>query len=200
MSGVRFEQRGSLTEEHLEVLARCLSPDERVSFEGKSVTLHDGVFFPKPRPAIPLLYAGESDAALRRAARLCDGWMPLGSPQFIGERVPRLHQMLEANGRADRIPDFTVGFLTKICLGRTDAEAQAHAAHTMERQVGIEEVKRHPQLADAYIVGSPATVAARLRDYQHAGVSLALMAFLSHDLDTMLADMQTFTREVAPQV
>jgi alkanesulfonate monooxygenase SsuD/methylene tetrahydromethanopterin reductase-like flavin-dependent oxidoreductase (luciferase family) len=198
MSGAPFERRGAVTEEYLQVLARCLSPEPEVSFKGKYVALERGVFFPKPDPRVPLLYAGESEAALRRAARLCDGWVPLGSPGFIAERLPRLHTYLRANGRAEAISDFTVGFLTRVCLGASDAEARGKVAHTIERQLGIEEVQRHPQLADAYIAGSGATVAGRLREYEQAGANLCVMALISPDLDAMLADMASFAREVMP--
>jgi probable F420-dependent oxidoreductase len=200
MSGAPFRERGAMTEEYLELIARILGPEEQVSRQGRYVSMEQGVFFPKPEPPIPLVYAGESEAALRRAARWCDGWLPLGSPEFVGERITRLKQQLEANGRADATPGYTFSFLTKICLGASDREARLRAAHTIERQVGIEEVKRHPTLADAYIVGSSASVVARLREYQRVGVNSCVFALISPTLEATLEDLERFAAEVMPEL
>ena len=44
-----------------------------------------GVFYPKPDPPIPLIYAGESEAALRRAA--LDAGVPLRDVQIAARHA-----------------------------------------------------------------------------------------------------------------
>jgi alkanesulfonate monooxygenase SsuD/methylene tetrahydromethanopterin reductase-like flavin-dependent oxidoreductase (luciferase family) len=52
--------------------------NDRPSFHGRYVEFEDIVFEPKPvqKPHPPLLIGGNSDAAMRRAAALGDGWLP----------------------------------------------------------------------------------------------------------------------------
>ncbi|MET0458827.1 MAG: LLM class F420-dependent oxidoreductase [Ilumatobacteraceae bacterium] len=73
--GVPFEQRGSMTDEYLMVLRR-LWTDDVTTYSGRHVQLTDVLSFPKPvqQPGPPVLIGGESDGALRRVARLGDGW------------------------------------------------------------------------------------------------------------------------------
>ena len=195
--GVPFPRRGAIMEEYLQVLRDVLSPQQEVvSFAGRWVQVPHGVFFPKAK--IPLLYAGESDRALERVARYCDGWLPLGSPEFIQERLPVLEGYLRAQGRD--MKEMTIGFSTKVCIASSDREAQEKARYTMEKRVGLEEIRRHPTLAGAFIVGSSSTIAGYLKRYVKAGTEWALVSFISHDLEQTHQDMVRFAREVMPQI
>jgi probable F420-dependent oxidoreductase len=73
--GVPFAARGARTDEHIRAY-RELWGAERASFDGRYVSFRDVVCDPKPlqRPHPPIYIGGESDAALRRAARYGDGW------------------------------------------------------------------------------------------------------------------------------
>jgi alkanesulfonate monooxygenase SsuD/methylene tetrahydromethanopterin reductase-like flavin-dependent oxidoreductase (luciferase family) len=70
------------------------------------------MFEPKPvqKPHPPLLVGGESDAALRRAARLADGWYGLGHTlEGVGAIVARVRAALAAEGRSETGFNVTVG-------------------------------------------------------------------------------------------
>jgi alkanesulfonate monooxygenase SsuD/methylene tetrahydromethanopterin reductase-like flavin-dependent oxidoreductase (luciferase family) len=70
------------------------------------------MFEPKPvqKPWPPLLIGGESKAALRRAARHCDGWIGMNSDFERGAMlIGQLRQHLAEEGRDD------TGF--QFCLG-----------------------------------------------------------------------------------
>jgi len=59
-------------------------------------------FSPKPaqQPSIPIVIGGVSPAAIRRAARLGDGWQPLGlSPEAVAQGVATLRREAHACGR-----------------------------------------------------------------------------------------------------
>src|SRR3954447_6383575 len=72
--GVDPTTRGRRTDESLHVL-RNLAAGTPVSFDGEFFSLDDALILPAPAPAVPLVVGGRSDAAVRRAARLGDGWL-----------------------------------------------------------------------------------------------------------------------------
>jgi probable F420-dependent oxidoreductase len=99
--GQSFEDRGPRMREAIQVLRACWA-DDPVQFEGRHYRLAPFGMDPKPRqgPQVPILGGGESDAALRRAAEVCDGWHPLNlSPEQIQERLDRLREFADRAGR-----------------------------------------------------------------------------------------------------
>src|SRR6266852_4958496 len=73
--GVPFRERASRSDEALE-LFRTLWTQERPEIVTKRHRLHDVVFSPMPlsKPRPPLWVGGNSEGALRRVAKLADGW------------------------------------------------------------------------------------------------------------------------------
>jgi probable F420-dependent oxidoreductase len=78
--GENFKNRGIRSEEQVEVL-RKLWTQELVTFEGRWHKILDAGIKPLPvqRP-IPIWFGGSDDRALRRLAKLGDGWFPLMGP------------------------------------------------------------------------------------------------------------------------
>jgi probable F420-dependent oxidoreductase len=73
--GMDFHNRGRRIEEQVDLLRR-LWANELVTYEGRRHRVSDAGINPLPlRRSIPLWMGGTADAALRRAARLADGWM-----------------------------------------------------------------------------------------------------------------------------
>ena len=74
-----FATRGRRVDEAIEVCKR-LWTEETVTHHGEFFAFDEVVFEPKPvqQPWPPILVGGESKAALRRAARLGDGWIGMG--------------------------------------------------------------------------------------------------------------------------
>lgn len=98
--GVPFEQRGLRLDEYIAAM-RALWQDERASFDGRFVSFEGVVAFPKPvRGTIPIVIGGNSPAALRRVARLGDGWhgWKLTLPQ-LEQTLTQLHAELDAAQR-----------------------------------------------------------------------------------------------------
>ncbi len=99
--GVPWEQRGRRTDEYLSVL-RTLWTDETSAFDGELFELPPCEMYPKPvqRPP-PVHVGGETRAALRRAARLGQGWHTFNrSPAELAAGLAELDVELEAAGRA----------------------------------------------------------------------------------------------------
>src|SRR5579884_2494183 len=91
-----IHDRGRRVEEQIEVLRRLWS-EPFVTFNGRWHHLN-GVGLNRLPPApIPIwMGSGTEERMLRRAARLADGWVPLGDPT---EAMPRLRQYLKDAGR-----------------------------------------------------------------------------------------------------
>jgi len=97
--GVPFEQRGARTDEYLAVM-RSLWTDEVSSFHGQHYDLPECRMYPKPvqSPHPPIHVGGESDAALRRAARH-DGWYSFNRlPHDLDAPLARLDDLLAEQG------------------------------------------------------------------------------------------------------
>ncbi len=106
-----FSTRGRRLDESIEICTRLWS-EEVVEHHGEFFDFAPVMFEPKPiqQPRPPVLVGGESDAALRRAARAGDGWIGMEHDRASAELViTRLAAILKENGRS---PD---GF--QICLG-----------------------------------------------------------------------------------
>jgi probable F420-dependent oxidoreductase len=75
-AGVPFKERGRRTDEAIAIMRRCWSEDE-VTFAGAFWQLDRITVLPRPvQKALGLWIGGNSEAAMRRAGRLGDGWIP----------------------------------------------------------------------------------------------------------------------------
>jgi probable F420-dependent oxidoreductase len=94
--GQNIRDRGRRIEEQIEVL-RLLWSQPYVTFQGRYHTLDKVGLNRASLPRIPLWFGTESgETALRRVARLADGWMSLGDPT---PDLPRLRQYMQEAGR-----------------------------------------------------------------------------------------------------
>lgn len=103
-----FDARGKATDEYLEAF-RELWTAERPTYDGAHVRFSNVLFAPKPAPGAqpPLWIGGESPAALRRVARLGDGWYPIGSnptypmdtPERLGAAIDLIRREADARKR-----------------------------------------------------------------------------------------------------
>jgi probable F420-dependent oxidoreductase len=84
-----FHTRGRRLEEQVELLRR-LWGEELVTFDGRWHHVPDAGLNPLPPASIPIWLGGYADAAVRRAARIADGWilsLPLDRAPEALERV-----------------------------------------------------------------------------------------------------------------
>jgi probable F420-dependent oxidoreductase len=112
--GIDFATRGRRLDEAIAVCKR-LWTEAVVEHHGEFFDFEPVVFEPKPkqRPWPPLYVGGESEPALRRAARAGDGWIGLAhTPASVAGPVARLRALREAAGRLD-VP-FTVTVMAEV--------------------------------------------------------------------------------------
>jgi len=98
---VPLSERGSRTDESLELLRRFWTA-EPVTHVGRHHRFAEVRIHPAPQQADgpPLIVAGRQPAAMRRAARLGDGWMPyLYSPERYARSVDTVRAEAGAAGR-----------------------------------------------------------------------------------------------------
>lgn len=98
--GIDWGTRGARQAEQVEVL-RQLWTQDLVTYVGRFHDLREISIVPPPiqRP-IPIWFGGSSDAAIKRAARLGDGWMPILPPDSAAAaKLATLREHLGALGR-----------------------------------------------------------------------------------------------------
>ena len=107
---VPWPQRGRRTDEYLDVLT-TLWCDETSAYDGEFYSLDACQMFPKPvqQPHPPIHIGGESDAALRRAARAGQGWHTFNrTPDQLAEPLATLDGLLDKQGRTRQDMTITV--------------------------------------------------------------------------------------------
>ena len=90
-------ERGVVTDEYLNAFRELWTKDDP-HFEGRYVKFANIRFEPKPaqKPYPPIWVGGESGPALRRTARIGDGWYPIGTnPQHPLNTMPRYRASVE---------------------------------------------------------------------------------------------------------
>ena len=102
--GLDFDSRGARVDESIEVCRRLWSEDT-VEHHGRFFDFDPVMFEPKPvqRPGPPLHIGGDGPAALRRAATVGDGWIPMNHTfEEMPEKVALLAELRERAGRPGR--------------------------------------------------------------------------------------------------
>ncbi len=133
--GVPFEKRGARADDYIGAMTR-LWQDELATYAGEFVSFHEAVALPKPlqQPRPPIIVGGQSPGALRRAARLGDGWI---SWDLAADLVPPTVRTLEAECEAaDRDP---ASFRLLLACFYTSADSLVRYVDVARRH-GITEV------------------------------------------------------------
>jgi probable F420-dependent oxidoreductase len=100
-TGVPWAGRGKRMDEMIEIM-RGLWAGGFYEFHGEHFDVPSLKICPVPAQPIPILIGGHSDAALRRAARLGDGWMHAGGdPADLDRYLAHLAELRREYGRED---------------------------------------------------------------------------------------------------
>lgn len=129
----------------------------------------------RPPAAMPrLLVGGRSDAALRRAARLADAWMPMWlSPATLARRAEELAAGAAEAGRA--CPELALLVGVRVEEDRSRARGQAEAHLRGLYGLGLERVERWTPVGDLAEVGE------QLAGYVEAGAAEIVLMPLGSD-------------------
>ena len=122
--GQDFKNRGQRSEEQVELL-RQLWTRELVTFKGRWHTVIDAGINPLPvqRP-IPIWFWGTDDRALRRLARLGDGWFPLMNPdEKCRTAIEKVRSYAREAGRDPKGSASKEEFLTALARKKLGAKS-----------------------------------------------------------------------------
>lgn len=96
--GKEYGNRGARLEEQVQLLRELWSKD-LVTFDGRWEKLDAVGINPRPAALIPVYFGGNRERAMRRAARLGDGWFPA---HYADEVVPLIGRMSDYLAEAGR--------------------------------------------------------------------------------------------------
>lgn len=173
--GSDFSTRGRYADESLAIMKELWTQAEP-SFNGRFYQFSGAPFSPKPlqKPHPPLWIGGTSDAALRRVARLGDGWHPNRmSADKMRESLAKLQVQLDEQGRS----------MDEITLS-----VRAEMRVLTERSSN----------ADEPLVGAPQQIADAIKGFQDLGVKEVVMQIGSHDAAHINKVMDDFAGKVMP--
>lgn len=164
--GVDFHARGRAIENGVPVLAAALESEFVDGFGARPRPVQS------PRP--PIWIAGSSAPAIRRAARLADGWLPQGPSDAA--MVEMLREERAAAGRSN--DPMMIGHITPfLYVGSPSFDVGEATVHGSADRI-----------AEAVLAGTA------------AGVNQLQVRFKARDIDEYCDQLEAFARDVAPLV
>lgn len=169
--GVSSTERAPRFEEYLTVMRR-LWTEPAVDHDGRFIQLSQARMEPKPvQQPLPVWFGAGSPPALKRTARLADGWIGAGSTPsgaFPGQAA-QLRQSLEEEGRDPAT--FPIGKRVYVAIDRPPDEVAAWFKAVYGPAIG----------PDVAIAGSAQQVLDGLRELREAGADLLVVAPVGDD-------------------
>ncbi|MFC4453536.1 LLM class flavin-dependent oxidoreductase [Deinococcus sonorensis] len=216
--GMPFDQhdaRYTRSSEWLTVLKRLLTEDD-VHHQGDHYTLVGTRLEPKPQQPVPIYMGGESPTAKALISRASDAYLMHGDPpDVIAAKIADLRARREAAGQ----PPLRFGMAAYVICRDTPEEAEAErrrvtdvqaspAAYAsyqdfvrgsqLESDVSLEEYSVSNRGLRPGLVGTPAQIAARIREYEQVGVDLLLIQFSPQREEMRRFGQQVIARHFAP--
>ena len=146
---VPYEERGAITDEYLSLM-RELWTSKNPTFAGKYRSIANVAFLPKPlqKPHPPVWVGGNGVAAMRRAVKLGQGWMPnYLSPDELAPKLSRLSSILREAGRDGSTLALSVGCtlasdrsISPDGSGLGGSKAQLVESVSRYEELGVEEL------------------------------------------------------------
>jgi probable F420-dependent oxidoreductase len=201
---LRHADRSRLTRERIAAL-RLLWTERNASYHGEYVRFDGVESFPKPVQApLPIYSGGNVDGSLRRAAELCDGWLPAKiSPDGVAAGRAKLAEYARAAGRDPA--ELTTALQSVVCLGPTREAARETFRNSsfdlFRRSLAKTMTKGVDQDAyfDLNLIGTPDEVREKVAACAEAGVDhLTALLFVGNTVEEMRTQIRWFAREVLP--
>jgi len=192
--GVPVKQRGSRTDDALEVITRTWT-GTNVSYDGRYTKLENFSLKPLPiqKPRPPIWVSGRSEAAMRRAAKYADGWLPyMYTPEQFAESVDKIRAYGEELGRD--MTDFAFGMLIFTAIHEDNDLAVTFASDRLSTQYSQDFRKLVHKFA---LAGDPGHCQARLREYIDAGASVIITSAACPD-DYIDTNMELIASDIMP--
>jgi probable F420-dependent oxidoreductase len=195
--GVPVRERGARTDEALRVL-KLLYGEDNVRFDGRFTKLDGVTLAPKPaQPGGPPLWvAGRSEAAMRRAGRFGDGYVPyLFSPERFRDGLAKAREHAE---KAGRDPSAVTGAIYQfVALADNYEEGKKAAIEDLSRRYN----QPFDNIVDRYVVmGNADDCARRLGDFAEAGVEHFILVPILSTMADFMPQVEAYSRDVVPKL
>lgn len=163
--GVNFQQRGKSLDTGIPELAAALENEFVEGFGARPL--------PEQTPRPPIWIAGSSPAAIKRAARLGDGWLPQGpsTPEMVSI-------LTDERARLGRTDQMMIGHITPFLYIGTPSW----------------------DVGQGVVSGSPLVVAEQIMAGVAPGVNQLQVRFKAQSCDELCEQIALFGQEVAPLV
>ncbi len=183
--GVPVTERGARTDDALEVITRTWAGTD-VTYDGRFTKLENFSLKPLPiqKPRPPIWVSGRSEAAMRRAARYADGWLPyMYTPEQLADSITKIKAYGEDLGRD--MSGFTYGMYIFTAVHEDNDTAVHYATDRLSTQYSQDFSKIVHKFA---LAGDPEKSRARLREYVDAGATMVFVSSACPDdyIDTNL--------------
>ena len=196
--GISVRTRGRRTDEMLEVMKR-LWTEEHVSHEGRFFKFEDVTLLPQPvqKPYPPIWVSGRSDAAMRRAALMGDGWYPY---LFTVRRLRRSNEAIrEIAAEAGRdLTGFHWGLNQPTSIMEDPERAFALAVENVGQRYVTPERSAEDIARALCISGTPEDCVQAVQERIDAGVREINFSFLAPEADQFYQQMELFSSRVMP--
>lgn len=200
--GVKSTERVARVEEGIELLRRFWGPDP-VTFHGRYYDFEGVQLTPKPVQAhIPITIAvnpaNDADPAvieraLRRVARLADGWQTDGTPPAVfAQRWAQIREYAAEYGRADQVTDAQLHLMVNI--NDDPQRARRESVEFLSHYYGAGAISED-KLASWLAFGSPEAVAEKITRFLDAGCTTPILRFVSSD---QRGQLDRFLTEILP--
>ena len=192
--GIPLSERGSRTDDALEVLTRTWTASN-VTYDGRYTKLENFSLKPLPvqKPRPPIWVSGRTKAAMRRAAKYADGWLPyMYTPDQLAESIATIRARGEDQGRD--MTDFTFGMYIFTAVHEENERARSFAAERLSQQYSQDFTKLVGKYA---LAGDPEHCQARLREYIDAGASTIFVSSACPD-DYLDTNLEMIASEIIP--
>ncbi|MFV0258928.1 MAG: LLM class flavin-dependent oxidoreductase [Acidimicrobiales bacterium] len=188
--GVPVRERGARTNEALEIV-RLLWSTDRATFEGRFNRFAEVTIAPRADPPPPIWVSGRSEAAMVRAARFGDGWLPY---MYTPEKLASSLEVIAAHREQ---PDpVQPGLFIWGAVHEDAATAERYAIDALSKTYAQDFSKLVGRYAFA---GTPDDVAARLGEFLDAGVTTLACSFACPG-PAIAETRRLFTAEVLPRL
>jgi probable F420-dependent oxidoreductase len=194
--GVPLSNRGRRADESLAVIAALLE-QESVDFEGEFNHFHGARLEPRPvrQPRPPIWVGGRKAAAIRRAARFGDVWMPY---MFSPEQFARSTMEVRTRaGELGRNPESIKSAM--YCYVGVHPDSQKARKDALQVLGGLYQQDFEP-IAERYVItGSAAECRTRLQEFADAGADILIVSFACPPAESS-AMLERFAADVAPAI
>ncbi len=196
--GVPVETRGRRANEMLQVMQR-LWTEEHVTHKGEFFQFEDATLLPQPaqKPYPPLWVAGRSEAAMKRAGTLGDGWLPyLVTVRRLKESNEAVRTYGEAAGRD--MSTYHFGVVQPTAVADDPKEALAIAVKTVGQRYATPQRSAEDIAKGLCITGTAKDCVRAIQDRVDAGVRDFVFTFLARDEHDIHQQMEVVSKQALP--